>query len=317
MKQIHKTLLLILLSLPILTFSQTINEAGEAFNQGVEASKLQNFDGAIENYLNCISICDQLGAEGEELKLKATQQIAKQYLNSGISSYKSKDYKAAIEKFKNASKYAAEVGDTETKAKADNYLAVFYASFGMSSWKKDDFEKAMDYFNQSLSIDPKNTKSLLGIALVYKSQNKEAEMKAAIDKVIATGPADDKYVKQAISVAEKYYLAQGGKELQAKNYAVAIEKFNASMEYGTPSADTYYYLAVAYNGISKFDDAIAAADKGIATNPEDKSNLYFEKASALEKKGDAATACQTYKMVTSGPNAEAAKHKVEVELKCS
>lgn len=309
-------MLVLLLSLPLLSFTQTINDAGVAFNQGVEAAKLGNFDGAIENYLLCIDICEQLGPEGDELKQKATAQIAKQYLNSGINSYKNKDYNEAIRKFEESSKFAGEVGDTETKAKADNYLAVFYSAFGMSSWKKDEFEKAMDYFDKSLAIDPANTKALLGVGLVYKSQNNEAEMKKAIDKCIAVGSADDKYAQQAKTLAYKYYMSRGGKELQAGNYSNAIEKFNTSMEYGKPTGETYYYMAVAFNGSTDYDKAIEAANNGLAAGDGDSSNLNFELARAYEGKGETTSACETYKKVASGPNLEAAKHKVEVELKC-
>lgn len=312
-----KLIFVLLLSLPLFTYSQSINDAGVAFNQGIEAAKLGNLDGAIENYLLCIDICEQLGLEGDELKQKASTQIAKQFLNSGINSYKNKDYNEAIRKFEESSKFAGKVGDAETKAKADNYLAIFYASFGMSSWKKDDFEKAMDYFDKSLAIDPANTKALLGAGLVYKSQSNEAEMKKAIDKCIATGPADDKYVQQAKSLAYKYYLAKGGKELQAGNYNTAIEKFNASMEYGKPTGETYYYMAVAFNGSSDFDKAIEAAENGLAAGDGDASNLNFEMARAYEGKGENTSACEAYKKVISGPNLDAAKHKVVVELKCN
>ncbi len=305
-----------LLLFSVVSFSQTINEAGEAYNKGVEATKAGNFEQAIQFHLNCIQLCDQLGAEGEDLKLKATQQLAKQYLNSGINNYKAKDYNAAIASFKEASKYAELVNDTDTKAKAENYLAVFYSSFGMSSWKKEDYEKALNYFDMSLAIDPGNTKSILGQALVYKSQGDEAKMKEAIDRCINTGPANDKYVGQAIDVAFKYYFNLGVQNLQASDFNGAVNNITNAFEYGEPTGDAYYYLAVSYNSLSNWDKAVEAASNGIENESNDASNLYFELGRAFEGKGNGPSACDAFKNVISGPNAAAAKHKVEVELQC-
>jgi len=317
MKRMKKLFITLIMALPLIAASQTINEAGEAFNLGIEASKLGNFDGAIQNYLNCITVCEQIGPEGNELKEKATQQIAKQYLNSGNNSYKNKDYSEAIRKFEEASRYAEMVGDTETKGKADNYLSAFYASYGMASYKKEDYPKAIEYFNQSLALDPNSTKSMLGMALVYKSQDNITEMKANIDKCIAAGEPDDKNAEQARTIAYKFFLSQGGKDLQSGNNSKAIENLNTSMEYGEATGETYYYLAVAYNGLSEYGNAINSAQKGLDAPDGDAFILNFELARAYEGSGEMVRACETYKLVTGGPNAEAAKHKVEVELKCN
>ncbi len=316
-KGIIKVFLVILISgVSLNSFSQTLNEAGDAFNKGIEATKAGNFEEAIQAHQKAIEIAEQLGAEGDDLKLKAMQQIAKQYLNAGIADYKAKDYNGAIKNFQQASQYAARVNDLDTQLKAENYLSVFYSSFGMTNWKKDQFDKAMDYFDKSLSIDPANTKSLLGVALVYKSQGKETEMKKAIDKLILTGPADDKYVSQGTQVAYKYYLAEGAKKIQGKAYTEAIDLFNTSMDYHDAEESTFYYLAIAYNATSNWDKALEAAEKGLKIADKNTSNLYFEKAKALEGKGDTAAACEAYKKVTDGPNVASAKYKIETELKC-
>lgn len=317
MKTIRNLFVILLFSFSITSFSQTLNDAGVSFNEGIQLTNSGDFDGAIESFKNCVDVCDQLGAEGDELKAKAVKQLGKQYFNAGIQNYKDKEYNGAINNFKNASAYAEQAGDTETKNKADNYLAVFYSSFGMSSWKKEDFDKAMDYLNKAVAADPTYSKSYLVMALVYKSKDNPAEMKKYVDKCIEIGGAGDKYAKQAKSVAIKYYLAQGVQKLQASDYSTAIELLNNSMEYGDPDANTYYYLTLAYNGTSNWDKAIETGEKAVAMEQGDKANMYFELAKAYENKGNAAKACETYKMVTSGPNAEAAKYKIEQELTCS
>ncbi len=317
MKTVRNLFVALLLGFSVSGFAQTLNDAGVSFNKGIQETNSGNFDGAIDAFKNCLDICEQLGVEGDELKAKAIKQLGKQYFNAGIQNYKDKDYSGAINNFKKASVYAEKAGDDKIKAKADNYLAVFYSSFGMSSWKKEDFDKALDYLNKAIEADPNYSKSYLVKAMVYKSQDKTDEMKKYVDKCIEIGGAGDKYAKQAKSVASKYYLSQGAKKLQAGDFSASIETLNNSMEYGDPDANTYYYLTLAYIGTSNWTKAIESGEKATEMQTGDKANIYFELAKAYENKGETAKACETYKKVTSGPNAEAAKYKIEKELGCN
>jgi tetratricopeptide (TPR) repeat protein len=316
-KEILRVVAIVLISsMSLGSYAQTVNEAGDAFNKGIEASKAGNFDAAIASHLSCIEICNQIGAEGDELKGKAEKQLPKQYLNAAITSNKAKDTKGAFKKFKQASKYAEKVGDTETKAKADKLLSKFYTSYGLSKIKKKDLPKALEYITTAQKLDPKNTKVYYAYGTYYKAVGDEAKMKENFDKCIAMGGEKDKSAKNSKIVAGKYYVSQGSQKMKAKDYKAAIALFNSSMEYKAASGTTYYYLAIAYNSTSNWDKAIESADKGIAIEKEDKSNLYFEKGKAFEGKGDLASACSTYKMVTTGANVASAKYKIETELKC-
>ncbi len=88
------------------------------------------------------------------------------------------------------------------------------------------------------------------------------------------------------------------------------------MKYQAGSADTYYYLAIAYNKTKAYSKAIEAANKALGMKEGDKSDIYFELGQALQGKGDASGACGAYKKVSTGPNVDAAKYQVEQILKC-
>jgi hypothetical protein len=76
-------------------------------------------------------------------------------------------------------------------------------------------------------------------------------------------------------------------------------------------------MAIAYNGESKWDDAITAANKALELETADKSDIHFELGKSYEGKGDGAAACQSYKSVTGGANVSAAKYQIEQVLKCN
>ena len=72
------------------TFAQSINEAGDKFNTGVEQVKADNYDAAIAAFEECVAICDKLGAEGADLKSRAASQIPELHYKAGVALYKDK-----------------------------------------------------------------------------------------------------------------------------------------------------------------------------------------------------------------------------------
>ena len=130
------------------------------------------------------------------------------------------------------------------------------------------------------------------------------------------GGEDAKTIGAAKDAAATAFLNAGAKALQSNGYAKAIENLNASLEYNNAEPKAYYYLALAYNGTSKWDDAITAGNKALELTTEDKSDIYFQLGLSYEKKGDATAACENFKKVTTGNNVAAAKFEIEQTLKC-
>lgn len=304
-------------SIAFLATSQTINEAGEKFNAGIEKSSAGDVAGAIQAYQETIGVCDQLGEEGADLKQKSEKQLGVLYLKSGLTNYKAKKFSEAEKELKTASDYAEKAGDAKTKATANGYIARVNYSKGLGLLKKKEVDKAKAALDEVLKYDPKYYKAYYGLALVYKAKKDPDNLLMAVQKVTEMGGDDSKTINKTKSIAGKYFLSAGSKALKAKDYNKAITDLNESVNYITPKASTYYYLAIANNSTSKWDAAVEAAKKGLEIETEDKSNLNFELGKAYEGKGDKANACSAYKNVISGPNAEAAKYKVETELKCN
>jgi tetratricopeptide (TPR) repeat protein len=127
---------------------------------------------------------------------------------------------------------------------------------------------------------------------------------------------DAKTIGNAKDAAASAFQKAGAVALQASKYSAAVESLTGSLEYNNTEPRTYFYLAIANNGLSKWDDAITAANKALELQTEDKSDIYFEMGNASEKKGDAIAACDFYKKVTAGNNVPAAKYQIEQVLKC-
>lgn len=304
-------------SFSIFAFSQTLNEAGRAFNNGINLTNGGEIDIAIQSYSDCVDICNSLGAEGDELKSKAQGQLISLYYKEGVSFYEKKNFTDAINKFEASARIAKESGDNKAAQKATKLIPKMYYSKGMSLLKKKDFTNSLASFNKSIKLSPAYTKAYYGNVLVYKYQKDVDNVILATNKIIEIGNEGDKYVNKAKSVAKKYFLANGTEALKKMNYTDALKYLNLSMDYGTADTDTYYYLALANNGLKKWDDAVSTANKAIELKEGEKSDIYFVLGKALEGKADNAAACDAYKKVTNGPNFDVAKYQIKHVLKCN
>ena len=304
-------------SFSIFAFSQTLNEAGRAFNNGINLTNGGEIDVAIQSYSDCVDICNALGAEGDELKAQAQGQLISLYYKEGISFYKGKKFTEAINKFKFSAKLAKETGDNKAVKKANNIIPKVYCDEGITLLKKKKFAEANTNFNKSIKLLPSHTKAYYGNVLVFKYQKDADNIVLATDKILELGKDGDKYVNKSKSVAKKYFLAVGTEALKKMNYTDALKYLNLSMDYGTPNADTYYYLALTNNGLKKWDDAVSTANKAIGLKEGEKSDIYFVLGKALEGKADNAAACNAYKKVTNGPNLDVAKYQIKHVLKCN
>jgi len=308
--------LVIMASLTISSFTQTMDEAGAAFNQGIQFTKDLNYAEALKSYEQTIRICTQLGDTAMDLQLKAEQQLPGTYFNLAKGFFDAKNYNEAMTNFEQAAMYADKMGETKTADASRTYLAGIYTSLGNADLKNEALDQAIEKYNKALSYKPGYYKAYYGLGVVYKKQENLPLMKESFDKVISMAGDDAKTIGNAKDAATSAYQKAGALALQANKYGPAVENLNASLEYNSTEPRTYYYLAVAYNGLSKWDDAVTAANKALELQTEDKSDIYFELGKSSEGKGDAAAACDFYKKVTGGNNVAAAKYQIETVLKC-
>jgi tetratricopeptide (TPR) repeat protein len=306
----------ILVSLAFNLSAQTLDEAGAAFNAGIQFSKETKYAEAAASYEQTITICKQIGDEAMDLQIKAEQQLPGTFFNQAKGLFDAKNYTDAIPVFEKSALYADQMGETKTADAARAYLAGIYYSLGNTDLKNEAFDAAIEKYNKALTYKETYYKSYYGLGLVYKKQNNLPLMKESLDKAISMAGDDAKTITNAKEAAASAYQKAGAVALQSSKYSVAIENLVASQEYDTTKASTYYYLALSYNGLSKWDDAIASANKALELQTEDKSDIYFELGKSYEKKGDNATSCENYKKVTAGNNVAAAKYQMETVLKC-
>lgn len=324
MKKTAKLITLTLSLIALLAFgslnAQSLDEAGILFNQGVEQMKAEQFEQAITTFEATVAICDQLGAEGSELKERAVQQIPDLHYRLGLALYREKKIQESIVRLEQAAEVSKELGDESTLAKAQKLLPQLIYAVGMAEYKKDNFEAALDKMDAALTYDETYAKAYLGKALILNKQDNADEMQLSLQKAIAFGEedGDSKTVASAREIGYKGFLVRGQKALQGNNFAEAESYLGLAASYNDTEANLHYLLAVTYNKLQKWELARDEAAKAVEMeeSPDKQAAAWFELGTAYEKLGDNGNACDAYSKALSGPNGAAAKYQREEVLKC-
>jgi len=301
--------------------AQTINEVITAYNAGAEFVNTGSFEAAISKFEECIQLASQLGAEGDEMKLKAEGQIPALYYRIASDKYKEKDIDGAITFFEKTIEACNQYGNEEFKVKSINFVAQLYNTKGNTHFKNEELDKALASFDKSIFYMPDYAKAYYGKGLVYKKMNDEANMLSMLDKAIETGKtsADDKTTEAAVKTARDYYVIGGVNAMKTEDYETAFKCFDASMKYDDKYSEPYYRLAVIYNKQLEYDKAAENALKAIEydnSESEKKARLYFELGNAYVGMVEYQKACDAFKNALYEPYTSNVKYKMENVLKC-
>ena len=300
--------------------AQTVQEAGEKYNEGNTSYQAKDYAAAVKSYEEALKMADAAGPDASGLKTSIQNQLINAYMRNGLSFYKERDMDKAISELDKSTMLAAETGNKEMENKTRGITSKIFAAKGNGLLKDEKLDEAKDAYTQALELQSTNLDALYGLGLVYKSKGDMENMMKYMDMVVEYGsksPKGAQDVANANSAASVALQNEAAKALQEKDSQAAITYINDSFKYVPGDADAYFNLAVAEIMAKNWDDAVAAANKALELKEGDKSGVYFQLGQALEGKGDTAGACDAYKKVTSGPNVEAAKYQITQVLKCS
>ena len=307
-------------SLALGSQAQTKNDAAIAFNAALQLSGT-DLPGAIKAMTDVIGMCDKVGADANDLKANAQKAIPGwqyQIASNFLKDKKIDDAQVALEK---SLELANLYNDADTKDKASKQLSKVYVAQGYGLLKAEKADEALALFDKAIGLQPTYAKAYFGKGQAYKKKADFDKMKEAMDMAISNGKesGDTTSVNNAKIMMRDNMVTRASKAVQKGANDQAINFANSSLTYNDKNKDAYYLLAVAYNKTSKWDNAIEAANKGLAleeNSKEKKARFYFELGNAQKGKGDTSSACSSYKNAAFGVNAAAATYQVNNVLNC-
>jgi tetratricopeptide (TPR) repeat protein len=199
----------------------------------------------------------------------------------------------------------AAVDSLLSKYKDTEFKAIVLEMAGEAYQQKGDSANAIVYGNRALDADPKNFQAMLLVAgqlaqitkkfdLDKDEKVKRAKKLAddAIATVNATAKPNPKLTDEQWAGIQKDLVAQAHETLGVlagvdENWPLSITEFKTAIDNAAnPEVTTMVRLAATYNYAKKYDDAIATADRVLAT-PGVPDNL---KKIATDEKARAAKA---------------------------
>lgn len=301
--------------------AQTLEEATNTYNQGV-ALATTDLPGAIAALQQAADMAEKLGDEGTEILNLTRQQLPALQYNYASSLYKEKKVDEAIENFELAYEYADRSGDAGIKSKTADLIPKLYRVKGKNEYDNGEYDAALQSYAKALKYDPTYAIAYLSEALVYNKQNNTELMKVAMDSAIATGirTNDEKTVEQAVKFMSNHLTIEANNAFKKNDYNTAISYLDEAVAYAPENPELYYLYALSYNKLSKWDEAISSAEKGLSVEEKTaakQARFYFEMGNAQAGKGATDEACASFKKAAVGPLAESANYQIKTVLKCS
>jgi len=270
--------------------AQTLNEAKEAFNSGVEAMETSKTE-ALAQFRSALEIANQCTEEEDAAEFIGTcktaitgamMSIAKEQINDAA-------YDEAVASLNEVKATAAEFGQDEVVAEAENLIPNVFMRKGSTLLKNKDFAGAVEAFKSLIAVkaDDAQAHLLLGQAQMQTGAMEEAI--AALTKAHELGEANAAKLLSSAYLREGQALLKAGKNLEAVE---ALEKSNSYVE----SGNAYKLIASAYTKAGKSAKSIEAYKKYLEVSPnaKDAADIIFTIAATAQKAGDKATAKEYY-----------------------
>lgn len=151
------------------------------------------------------------------------------------------------------------------KAPEDDLICYEYASYYFIS---GNYEKALEYYLKALKINPYQDEYKVALALLYNNLKRPMD---TINLLTPIMPKIHRMPKLAYPLAVAFY--------EIKKYDTALRLFLLYCEQ-TQDVEAFNYLALCYENLEKYQDAINITDKILKHYPEN-TNVLLIKARCL------------------------------------
>lgn len=250
-------------------------------------------------------------AEGQEYK---------QAFNDARAALQEKKYQDAYDGFKAALDGAVAAEDADVEALARGILAKLDYTFGTAKVRKDDYAGAIVDYRAGTVNNPEFPNNYLGLgSALRKLDSTDVAMKVLGQAIVVATAAGDGSTKEQSETALLNLIAEDGGLLLGKNASrsaaqQAMERLASVDTLMASNPMAKLYLSRAHTALGSYNEAVAAADAGLALEPRDRNDkaaLYFAKGEALRLAGNVAAAKSAYTLAVYGDYKDVAQHYVD------
>lgn len=301
--------------------AQEMKVAVDLYN-GAATTFKQKPQEAVDNLKKCVEMCKALGTE-EAINLENTAKklLPDAYFYLAQELYKQTKINESFEAMETSKQAAEEIKDAKRANRAMRTLSALYFQQGRQKQLDGNYAEAIEMCKKSLTQNDRVLDLWIIIAQCQDSLRQYDEMLQTLkDGMDAAQRAANLARRTDMQIMATNHLKSEAIKLQeAKDPRGAIAVLTKALEFDTHDATIYQPLAVAYNTLKEYDEVIKNADLALGClrpGADSADDLYFMKAQAQQAKGDAAGACESYKLAATGAYKSAAEHEMKEVLKC-
>ena len=321
MKKIIFSLTAVFFGFTLLVNGQTLDTVITLFNDAAEKTNKGDYQTAITDFEQLLDIAEKVGAEANDLKTKAQEQLPVLNWQVAAGLLKQKKFEEAIPLLEKVNDYSTRFNNNPAlKERVVKILPQVYTAVGTQQFRDKKYPEALSLFDKALITDDKFIPAWLGKGLIYAEQEDEKKMIENLEKSIELAKVsnDEKTIETARGRLARYYSDIGDMELEAvdevdADYSYAIEFYEKALNYEPDFPDSNYNLAVIYNKKVEFDKAIEHSKKALnkETDAIKIAAINFELGNAYSNTAQYDLACEAFKKAMVGPVEEMAQRQKE------
>ena len=302
--------------------AQTLTDVINEFNTGVEKLNAQEYDAALANFNQVLTMAEVVGAEANDMKAQAEKQIPSTYYRQATTFMKRKQYDNAIPYLENTVATATMYdNNAEISKKASAYLPQLYVRQGNQERKNKSYDAAIEYFDKAIALKPNLYQACQAKGMVYLEQDETDLMMECFNnaKEGAEAKGDTKTIESVNGTIDKYYNKFITEEMESVDpeeldYSYVVEACENALAANPNNPRALYHLALVANKSSQYDQAIEYAQSALQYETEAiwMSAINFELGSAYQGNRAYDEACEALQKVTEQPFLDRAEKKIEI-----
>jgi len=299
--------------------SQTIADVINKYNDGVSKLNAQEYDGALDIFKETLSLCDQVGAEADDMKGQVQNQIPSTYYRQAALWMKRKQYDKAIPYLENTITYSTEFNNnSEIAAKSEKFLQSLYIIEGNKSVAAGKLDEANSSYDKALALNPNLSKAYQGKAIVLMKEEDTEGMLTEFNKAksLANAQGDKDLITEINSMIDNYYNpmifdALSSLDEEDPQYDDVLYACDEAIKANDKNATAYYILCMMNNKMINYDAAVENGQKAAQyeTDPAKLSNINYELGMAYFNNAEYDKSCEALSKVTEGDFVEKAEKK--------
>ncbi len=311
---------LLLITISAAGYSQSLKEAQQLFNAGIQAKK-EDPQTALQKFKECIEVSKAVGEEAQEVLSRAQSQLPVVYYYVGRDEYKAKNYDGMTNAFRKAIETGEKYNKTVVESKARQVLSQYFRNRGLQHYQQENLAMAKTYLDSAVYYYKESHKGHYYLAQVNLKQENEKQFRMHMAEAFALSEQnnDPKFRNKSQNVLRNFFLKKANDAMEEEAYQQTVNYADSALDYDSTASLAYYLKTQSHNSLKEYNQAIKAGNQALkyeSGGDQAKAKIYYEIGNAYKALDNKSEACEAFRKAAYGDFKKRANYEIEEELDC-